>query len=225
MDLSSRNKHFFLSNFYLMDINYKGCVYKSADHLFQGEKCTEQSDKGKIRNAETTKRTKIQERCAKMKTIWELEKTEKLMEKILMGSSFRNNHFFLSNFYLIDIKYRGHIYKSAEHLFQAEKCVEESDREKIRNAVTPKLAKIRGRFVKMRSDWELKKTEIMEKILRLKFRKSKMKKMLRETGDAQLIELNYWHDTFWGVCTCTMHKRTGMNMLGIILMKIRDEIK
>lgn len=142
-----------------------------------------------------------------------------------MELSFNNEqNFFLSNFYLRDIKYKGHVYKSAEHLFQVEKCAEQSDKEKIRNVMTPKLAKIRGKFVKMIVNWELEKTEIMEKILRLKFRKSRMKKLLRGTGNARLVELNYMHDTFWGVCTCTTHKRTGMNMLGNILMKIRADI-
>lgn len=143
-----------------------------------------------------------------------------------MELSFHNEqNFFLSNFYLKNITYRGHVYKSAEHLFQVEQCAEESDKEKIRNVMTPKLAKIRGRFVKKIVNWEQEKTEIMEKILRLKFRNSKLKKLLQGTDNARLVELNYMHDTFWGVCTCSTHKRTGMNMLGIILMKIRDEMK
>lgn len=137
---------------------------------------------------------------------------------------FLNEHSFLSNFYLSDIKYRGCVYNTAEHLFQAVKCSKESDKEKIRSAITPKMAKIRGRFVEERADWDEKKVEIMEKILRIKFRKkSKLKRLLCETGDVQLTHLNYWHDTFWGSCACTKHKRTGQNMLGVLLMKIRAE--
>lgn len=131
---------------------------------------------------------------------------------------------FLSNFYATKIKHKGCIYMSAEHLFQAEKCVKASDREKIRNAETAKKAKILGRFVELRPEWDEKKCDIMEAILRLKFRKkSKLKRLLRETGDVKLTHLNYWHDTFWGSCACTQHKRTGKNMLGEILMKIRAE--
>lgn len=141
-----------------------------------------------------------------------------------MVSLFRNEHSFLSNFYLTDIKYKGIVYRSAEHVFQAAKCSNERDREKIRNALSPKSAKILGRFVAMRPDWDAEKAKVMEVILRLKFRNARLKRLLRETGDAELIEQNYWHDTFWGVCTCTKHKRTGLNTLGTILMKIRADI-
>lgn len=135
---------------------------------------------------------------------------------------FLGEHSFLSNFYLTDVKYKGRVYKTVEHLFQIAKCVKESDKEKIRCAATAKMAKILGRFVEVRTDWEEKKEKIMEKILRIKFqKKSKMKRLLNETGDKRLVHLNYWHDTFWGVCACTQHKRTGKNMLGVILMKIR----
>lgn len=131
---------------------------------------------------------------------------------------------FLSNFYLMDVKHKGRVYKTAEHLFQMAKCVKKSDKEKIRSATTPKTAKIIGRFVELRPDWEEKKVAIMEKILRIKFqKKSRLNRLLRETGDVHLTHLNYWHDTFWGACACSEHKRTGQNMLGVLLMKIRAE--
>lgn len=133
---------------------------------------------------------------------------------------------FLSNFYAVEIKHKGHVYQSAEHFFQAAKCAKESDRVKIRNAETAKKAKIVGRFVELRSDWNEKKVALMTSIIRLKFlRKKKLQRLLRETGDVKLTQLNYWHDTFWGACACSQHRRTGKNMLGEILMKIRAEIK
>lgn len=110
----------------------------------------------------------------------------------------------------MDVKYKGHVFKSAEHLFQMAKCAKKSDVDKIRNIPSPKSAKIFGRFVELRPDWEEKKVALMEKILRIKFRNnSRLNRLLRETGDVKLIHLNYWHDTFWGVCVCTQHKRTG----------------
>lgn len=154
-----------------------------------------------------------------------LELNSHIEELINMVSMFRDEYFFLSNFYLTDIKYKDHIYKSAEHLYQTAKCLKKGDREKVRDAITPKSAKIIGRFVKMRAHWDVDKIEVMETVLRLKFRKPKLKKLLRQTGDMELTELNYWHDTFWGVCSCTKHQRTGLNMLGKILMKIRAGIK
>lgn len=131
---------------------------------------------------------------------------------------------FLSNMYSKDIKYKNFVYKSAEHLFQAAKCTKESDREKIRNSVSGKMAKIIGRFVDIKPNWDEKRVIAMENILRLKFRrKSKLNRLLCETGNVNLIHLNFWHDTFWGCCACTLHKRCGENMLGVLLMKIRDE--
>lgn len=139
---------------------------------------------------------------------------------------FLNENSFLSNFYLSDIKYKDHVYRSAEHLFQTVKCANESDKEKIRNVLSPKSAKIIGRFVKIRDNWEVDKVEVMRRILREKFRKrSKLNRLLCETDDTPLIALNYWHDTFWGVCSCTQHKRTGRNMLGELLMQIRAKSK
>ncbi len=42
---------------------------------------------------------------------------------------------------------------------------------------------------------------------------------LINTGDAELIEKNYWHDYFWGECN-----GKGENWLGKILMQIRKNI-
>ena len=44
------------------------------------------------------------------------------------------------------------------------------------------------------------------------------------TGDANLVEQNFWHDNFWGNCTCLRCYKTGDNYLGQIWMKLREEI-
>lgn len=132
---------------------------------------------------------------------------------------------FLSNFYSDDIYYKFSTYKSAEHFYQATKCKKDSDIEKIHSAESAREAKILGKFVEPRPNWTKIKAGVMEKILRIKFLKNKrMKKLLRNTGNTTLIQLNYWHDTYWGCCICTQHARTGQNMLGTILMKIRAKI-
>jgi hypothetical protein len=48
--------------------------------------------------------------------------------------------------------------------------------------------------------------------------------MLLSTGDMELTESNWWHDNFWGVCTCNKCK-DGENNLGKILMDIRLNLK
>lgn len=47
-------------------------------------------------------------------------------------------------------------------------------------------------------------------------------KKLEATGDAEIIEKNYWNDTFFGVDDKTL---TGANVLGKILMMVREELK
>lgn len=112
-----------------------------------------------------------------------------------------------------------------EHAFQAAKCVKGTDKEKVRNASTPKEAKQIGRRIELRADWEAKKEDIMEHILRIKFRNKDLLELLNKTKGYELVEENIWHDNHWGDCQCTRAacQRKGKNILGILLMKIRDE--
>lgn len=150
-------------------------------------------------------------------------KDVKMVLLFFSDQCFNDELSFLSNFYLSHIRVFNHGYKSAEHLYQTLKCANESDKKKIRKTETPRQAKILSKFIETRSDWnEEKKTEIMETVLKLKFKKRKLRNRLINTDDAELIYLNYWHDTFWGVCMCTTHNRTGQNQLGVLLMKLRS---
>ena len=51
------------------------------------------------------------------------------------------------------------------------------------------------------------------------FQNEDLGQKLMNTGDAVLIEGNYWGDRYWGVCN-----GEGQNKLGKILMKIREEL-
>lgn len=135
-------------------------------------------------------------------------------------TQFRDEYFFLSNFYLCDILYNGLKYGSVEAAFQAQKVTNLKDQVPF-TQMTPGQAKKYGRKVKLRKDWEEVKLGIMEEIIREKFKYDpELTKMLLETGDKELIEGNNWNDTFWGVC-----KDKGENHLGKILMKIREELR
>ncbi|MCK5017917.1 MAG: NADAR family protein [Candidatus Peribacteraceae bacterium] len=134
--------------------------------------------------------------------------------------SFGGEYEFLSNFYDFPIEFGGKIYPTTEHLFQAGKTNNQAKHEEIRLANTPGLAKKFGRNVVIRPDWPDIREAIMEFALRLKFNDDNLKRKLLATGDAELIEGNWWGDTYWGVC-----KGKGMNKLGIILMKIREEYR
>lgn len=138
-------------------------------------------------------------------------------------TSFRKKYHFLSNFYPVEIVYEGKNYRTAEHAFQAAKSVNDNDKEKIRDAKTPTMAKRMGRKVQLRPDWDSQKLIIMENILKIKFEPKHMRDLLLETKSYEIIEQNIRHDVYWGACVCKKHKTLGKNMLGKLLMKIRDK--
>lgn len=135
--------------------------------------------------------------------------------------SFRDEYFFLSNFYPVEIKLDGIVYPNAETAFQAQKTLDDEERRKFSMLKNPVQAKRLGRKVKLRDDWEEVKLDIMTKIVSQKFlQHPHLIEMLLQTGDEELVEGNKWGDRFWGVC-----KDKGENHLGKILMKIRDAYK
>ena len=135
--------------------------------------------------------------------------------------SFVGEHRFLSNFFPVEIAYQGDVYPSIEHAYQAAKTSSKAERDKIREARTSGMAKRLGRRVTLRPDWEAVKLSIMHTLVFQKFANNKvLKAELLATGDSQLVEGNYWRDTFWGV-----YRGKGENHLGKILMKVRDQIK
>jgi ribA/ribD-fused uncharacterized protein len=126
---------------------------------------------------------------------------------------------FLSNFYPSTVYVDGKKYDTVEHAYQAMKTKDPAARETIRMAATPGVAKRLGRCVGLRPDWEDVKVETMRGLVRQKFENPFLRPQLMATEGAMLTEGNHWNDTFWGVC-----KGKGRNMLGQILMEIRDEI-
>ena len=142
-----------------------------------------------------------------------------------MRNSFEGKYAFLSNFYECPIQYKGITYPTNEHFFQAMKSLKEDERKMIAAAETPGKAKRLGRSITLRADWETVKYDIMLLGLRLKFCDIELREKLRKTGDEMLIEGNYWHDNTWGDCSCDACKdRPGRNMLGKLLMQVRNEI-
>lgn len=132
---------------------------------------------------------------------------------------------FLSNAFLTRIKYKDRFYRSAEHAYQAAKCLKKNNQEEIRKRnVSSYDAKWHGERSERKPHWNVDKIAIMEAILREKFTRLKLLNMLKETENMELIAENNQHDIFWGVCSCSEHKKSGFNMLGHILMKIRPEI-
>ena len=132
---------------------------------------------------------------------------------------------FLSNFYEHPIEYKGITYPTNEHFFQAMKTLDQKEHMKIAAAPTPGKSKRLGRSVNLRPDWEDVKDDIMLLALRLKFSDRDMAKKLLATGDEYLVEGTWWHDRYWGVCSCPVCDGRGKNRLGELLMKVREELK
>ena len=135
-----------------------------------------------------------------------------------MIDSFDGKYRFLSNFYNSKVVYEGVEYLSIEAAFQAAKTTDIMERLAF-TKYDPSQAKKEGRRIKLRSDWERIKLGVMEDLVRQKFNQPSFKEKLIATGDEELVEGNWWNDTFWGVCN-----GEGQNNLGKILMKIRTEI-
>lgn len=139
-------------------------------------------------------------------------------------SSFEGQHRFLSNFFPVSIYYQGLIYPSLENAYQAAKFAPGPGREKF-TLCTPAQAKRYGRAAPMtdgqRQKWDADKLNVMAILLHLKFQPgSELACKLLATGDAELIEGNWWGDTFWGVC-----RGVGENNLGLLLTVVRSYLR
>lgn len=148
-----------------------------------------------------------------------------------MISAFRGRYRFLSNFADSEVEYDGTIYPTVEHAYQAAKFDDMFMRDAILDTPYAREAKHLGRSPGVRHDWENVKLFVMHGLVRQKFLYApRLRELLLETGDMDLVEGNTWHDVFWGVCDGTdcrrgPHARTGENFLGRILMIVRDELQ
>lgn len=127
---------------------------------------------------------------------------------------FQGEYRFLSNFYFLSDGL------TTEHKYQAAKTTNERDREFILSSSRPGVAKARGRTVELRSDWNDVRVGVMLSLLREKFTSPYLRERLLSTGTSHLEEGNQWGDRYWGV-----YQGTGENMLGKLLMQVREEIR
>ena len=133
---------------------------------------------------------------------------------------FKGVHGYMSNFYRIEIRYKGEVYPTVEHAFQAAKTKSKYWQQKIKEAKTPAEAKKMGRKAPLKTDWNKYRDKVMRKLIKEKFRDPKLRERLLKSGDAWLEEGNTWGDTYWG----TVNGK-GTNRLGKILMRHRDRLR
>lgn len=112
-------------------------------------------------------------------------------------------------------------FSTIEHFYQAMKstCLETRAKISTLSAGQAKRFTRKKGFI-LRDDWDLVKDSIMEIGLRIKFNQPYFKQLLLSTRDIYIEETNTWDDTYWGVCN-----GVGLNKLGILLMKIRNELQ
>jgi ribA/ribD-fused uncharacterized protein len=138
-------------------------------------------------------------------------------------TSFKGKYDFLSNFYPVKINYEGIEYPSAEHAYQAAKFDDKETKIKFSKFNSPAQAKRESNKLKTKKGWDNIKKDVMYDILTIKFKNNELQDQLLSTGNAILIEGNWWADTFWGCMIKHENEYSGMNNLGEILMKIRHE--
>lgn len=126
-----------------------------------------------------------------------------------------------SNFYRRDIFVDDETWSSIEHYYQAMKSEYPIMQKTIRKAQTPGEAKRMGAAIRLRSDWEEIKHNVMRKAVQAKFEQHPdLQALLLSTKNKELIE-DSPKDYIWG---CGKDG-SGENWLGIILMETRDKLR
>jgi ribA/ribD-fused uncharacterized protein len=136
---------------------------------------------------------------------------------------YEHEFYVFSNFSSFAIEWKGKLWPTSEHAYQAEKFDDETLREQIRAARSAhdamKLAQANRTLY--RTGWDEMKLRIMKQILHAKVAQHPyVKKKLLESGDKELIE-NSWRDDFWGWGP----NKDGKNNLGKLWMEVRDDIR
>lgn len=128
-----------------------------------------------------------------------------------------------SNFAPYPIQVDGKQWPTSEHYFQAQKFEDREHQEAIRKTKSPMIAARMGRDRKkpLRHDWESVKVEVMRRAVRAKFTQHEdIYRILLSTGDARIVE-HTENDSYWG----DGGDGSGKNMLGRILMEIREQLR
>lgn len=136
-----------------------------------------------------------------------------------------------SNFHNTEIVVDGRAYQSVEHYFQAMKFdvptptpAQVAHKQQIISAKSAaSAAKLgRRRDVPISTTWDTDRVLVMKRALQAKHEASEtFREVLKSTGDAIIVERSPF-DRYWGDgCDCTP-QGSGKNMLGVLLMQLRD---
>ena len=133
----------------------------------------------------------------------------------------RDPHGYMGNFWKARFFVYGRWWDNVEAAFQAQKTPIEAEVVAIQNATKPMEARNLGQKCVLRENWEQIKDIVMYDCVLAKFVQHKdLRDQLVATGDEELIE-DSMVDWTWG---CGKDG-TGKNLLGKILMRVRQELK
>lgn len=128
---------------------------------------------------------------------------------------------FMGNFFKARFFIYGRWWSFVEAPYQAEKTSVQSEKDEIWRAVKANDSRLLGQKVTMRPDWDEYKRFVMKECCMAKFlQHPDLRKQLMDTGDEELME-DSPVDWYWG-CGAD---GTGKNVLGQVLMEIREELK
>ena len=132
-----------------------------------------------------------------------------------------------SNLFRRPMEFEGRVYPTAEHAYQAGKARKDEVREWILSAPTPSLVAMAAHGLytwDIVPEWSRTKFDRMRKVLKAKFSQHEdLKKLLLSAGNARLVEAGRTDNAVnrtWGEVN-----GKGQNMLGVLLMEVRDEIR
>jgi len=132
-----------------------------------------------------------------------------------------------SNLFRRSILFEGRIYPTSEHAYQAGKVRKDSVREWLLSAPSPALVAMvaHGLYTwDIVPNWSAIKFERMRQVLRAKFSQHEdLHSLLISTGEARIVEVGTADNAvnrLWGEV-----KGKGKNMLGIILMEVRADLR
>lgn len=133
----------------------------------------------------------------------------------------------LSNLYRRSIVFEGETFPTSEHAYQAGKARKPEVRAWLMQAPTPALLAMAAHglyYWDVAPGWSTTKFDRMRSVLRAKFRQhDDLRELLLATGDARVVEsatVDNEVNRVWGEVN-----GVGRNMLGVLLMEVRDELR
>ena len=134
-------------------------------------------------------------------------------------TTFDGDFDFLNMFYNCKVTVGKLTYLNAYSAFVAAKCKNENDKRAFTRLNAIK-AKKRNNTINKRDDWDDIKVDVMKNIQRAKFDQNPELKKKLMSIDGTIENRVMYTDTFWSK---NMIHNKGKNMLGKILMELRDE--